>query len=260
VSDADLIVGTSAGSIVGSQLALDKTPKGVYDHQMEMSPPGRRASVPVDLSALMPLFIRVYTSDSPLQELRAEFGALALRAGVMAEEEWIAGFTAVEPGDGRAWPERFVCTAIDASDGSFVVWRENSGVPLRLAVASSCAVPGIFPPVTINGRRYFDGGIGSTTNAQVARGYDKVLIVALTGGARRASSPVAEAVERRFAAELEALRATGSKLEVVHPDKDFGEAIGVNLMDVTLRFQAAELGLRQGASEVERIREFWSIA
>lgn len=258
VSDADFIVGTSAGSIVGSQLASGKTPGEIYRRQLEASPPGRRASMPSDLSGLIPRMIQLYTSDRPIQDLRAEIGAYAIAAEVMPEEEWLAGFSSIEPANADTWPKRFACTAIDVNDGALVFWRDESHVPLLLAVASSCAVPGIASPVTINGRRYMDGGIGSTTNSEVAAGYDQVLIVSLTGSTRSRASAIAEAVQRRFAAEVAVLRAAGSEVEVVFPGDDFAQEIGANLMDVTLRFRAAELGLLQGATEAERIRRFWT--
>ena len=92
---------------------------------------------------------------------------------------------------------RLACTAIDVTDGAFVVWDRNSGAPLGRAVASSCAVPGIVSPVTINGRRYMDGGIGSTTNATIANGYERVLVVAvIRPGSGAASSTMPELAAR----------------------------------------------------------------
>ena len=259
VSDADFFVGTSAGSIVGSQLAFGRTPRDLYARQMEPAPPGRRATMAVDMPELIRNFTSFYTSDAPLQQRRAEFGARALQADVMDEEEWLAGFTAVEGADGEGWPARpFVCTAIDAEDGRFVVWDRDSGVPLRLAVASSCAVPGLVPPVTINGRRYMDGGVGSTTNAEIASGYDRVLVVALTGGARAAANGATSPLQQRFEAEMDGLRGAGSLVEVVFPNEEFVQAIGYNLMDFTRRIEAAEIGLRQGHAEAGRVHAFWS--
>jgi len=213
----------------------------------------------MDLSQLIAKMMQLYTSNRPIQELRADIGTFAATADVMPEDEWLAGFSAIDGENGGRWPQRsYACTAIDVSDGAFVVWRDDSGVPLQLAVASSCAVPGIFPPVTINGRRYMDGGIGSTTNSEIAAGYDKVLIVALTGSTRTAATAIGDAVQRRFAAEIDVVRAAGSEVEVVVPDEAFARTIGVNLMDVTLRAPAAELGLQQGATEADRVRQFWA--
>ena len=79
-----------------------------------------------------------------------------------------------------------MCTAVDAETGEFVTWSKDSGVPLVRAIASSCCVPGIFPPITINGRRYIDGGMKSATNAELAAGHDRVLVVSVTGGMERA--------------------------------------------------------------------------
>ena len=61
------------------------------------------------------------------------------------------------------------------------MWNKEAGVGVKWAVASSCAVPGVFPPITIKGRRYVDGGMRSPTNADLAKGYDAVIAVSVTG-------------------------------------------------------------------------------
>jgi predicted patatin/cPLA2 family phospholipase len=52
--------------------------------------------------------------------------------------------------------------------GELKVWDRASDAPLRTAVASSCALPGVPPPVTVNERRWMDGDIGSKTDADAA--------------------------------------------------------------------------------------------
>ena len=263
VAQADFIVGTSAGSIVGSQLAGGRDALDLYEAQRSLAdrPGGRGPVEPIDMQPLIAQFLKLYTSDAPIQELRAEIGAFALQAKG-DEDEWVKGFSESEVGGRGEWPDRaFACTAIDVADGSFVVWDRASGAPLARAVASSCAVPGIVPPVTINGRRYMDGGIGSTTNATIAIGYDKVLVVSVVRpGTGRASSTMPELAARavsRFEAELDEVRASGSKVELIAPDDAFAESFGANLMDFSRRREAAEIGFAQGKAEAPWIAAFW---
>jgi NTE family protein len=258
LGEADAFFGTSAGSGVAAQLALGRSAGEIYRAQLAFRARGDDVRRPVDLRPMMPSFIALYTSDRPHQELRAEIGALALAADTVSEEEWLARFGTDEKLTLDAWPERtYACTAVDAVTGEFVVWTADSGVPLRLAVASSCAVPGVFPPITINGRRYMDGGMRSATNADVANGYGRVLLVSLTSWAGASASAAGARVRERQQAELEALRASGGEVEMIGPDAEFAQTFGVNLMDFSRRLEAAEMGLRQGRREAERVRAFW---
>jgi NTE family protein len=134
-----------------------------------------------------------------------------------------------------------------------VVGDERSDADLVRAVASSCSVPGIFPPITIGGRRYIDGGMRSATNADLADGHDTVLIFSMLTGAR-ATSMLASG----FDEELGKLRANGASVEVVAPDEEAGEQIGPNLMDPAVAPAAAEAGVRQGGRAAERVRALWS--
>jgi NTE family protein len=264
LADADLIIGTSAGAIVGAQLALGRSPQDMLATQRALNkgerPQLRSLSGPIDLSGLIAQYVRFYRDGGSVEDFRKGVAAFALAAETVSEEEWLETFGSVR--DLEDWPERpFVCTAIDTANGSLVTWDRDSGVELGRAVASSCAVPGVFPPITIDGRRYMDGGMGSTTNAGLARGYDKVLVVSVTGGvsSRVSTYPeLAENARRRFAAELDAVRDAGAAVELVVPDEDARDAFGPSLMDPTRRREIAESGVRQGALEAARLREFWS--
>ena len=93
----------------------------------------------------------------------------------------------------EGWPKRDLrITAIDVENGSLQIWTANSYASLHQAVASSCAVPTLYPPVEIAGRRYIDGGVGSPTNASVAVGFDLVIVIDPRGGV----SPLAGEVEQ----------------------------------------------------------------
>jgi NTE family protein len=264
LQDADFIVGTSAGSVVGALLALGRPPRDLVAAQVAVAASTRPELRPVqraaDLGPLMEHFRNALTSGKSAQEQRTELGRLALSAETISEEESLATFGRMNGLGAAAWPERkFACTAIDTADGSFVAWDARSGAPLGRAVASSCAVPGIYPPITIDGRRYMDGGVGgSTTNAHVASGYDKVLVVSVTSSFSAArAGPYATRLRQRIERELDGLRAGGAAVELIEPDETSLDAFGPSLMDGTRRKPALEAGLRQGRAEAPRVARFW---
>ncbi|MGI8552660.1 MAG: patatin-like phospholipase family protein [Dehalococcoidia bacterium] len=199
-------------------------------------------------------FAKLGSLGERIQATRAEIGAMALAARTPGEArrlELIASRLGFDQ-----WPQkRLVVTAVDAQTGAFVTWDKDSGVRLAAAIASSSAVPGMYPPVTINGRRYIDGGIYSATCAEIARGYETVLIVAPLGASRDGLGGFAR---RTLDAEAEALRKDGSTVNVIQPDAEALEAFGPNLMGPSRRQQAAEAGVRQGEALAERLRGVWS--
>lgn len=267
LAGADFIVGTSAGSFVGAQLALGYEPATIARPLIGRAEPSAREAPqsasgagyrPPDLAPLMALMEESAAGARPAKEIRRDIGAFALQAPVMSEEAFIASFGHVLrdlPED--AWPERgYACTAVDALTGEFVVWNREAHVGLARAVASSCSVPGIYPPMTINGRRYIDGGMRSSTNVDVAKGYDRVAVVAVTTGVGDAARNAR--LRERLDAETAELRAAGSTVEVITPDAASQEAFGVNLMDFRHRPAAVEAGMIQGRAEAERLAGFWN--
>jgi NTE family protein len=240
LTGADLVVGTSAGSVVGTQVATGVPLDDLYRLQVE--PPRRPPERPPDLGRLIEFFSggsgrggAPAAGTRPTREMLAWIGGQARAASTKVTE---AGRLQLikERLPVHEWPARpLAVTAVDTADGAFVTWRRSSGVPLPLAVAASCAVPWVFPPITINGRRYMDGGIRSTTNADIAAGHDLVVIVAPTGGFTRA----------QVDEEAEELRRGGARVEVVVPDAAAAQALGPNPLDPARRAQAAEAGLAQ---------------
>jgi NTE family protein len=179
LANADLIVGTSAGAIVGARLAGRMPSADFIDAALAPSdgPPASSqatdnspAGPPPDLSFLARKLEEMSAAGASLQLLRREIGEWALKVyPVVSEAQFIASYRRRFPKD--QWPgHAYECVTIDAGDGSMRVWNEASGVPLAIGVASSCALPGIFAPVTIGDHRYMDGGVRSVTNADLARG------------------------------------------------------------------------------------------
>jgi NTE family protein len=202
----------------------------------------------------MELMQKAARDDVSPEEVRKEIGAFALSAKTMSEEDFIATFGRMLA-SAESWPaKKYICTAVDAATGEFQPWTNDSGVPLSRAIASSCSVPGVYPPITINGRRYIDGGMRSATNADLARGYDTVVVVAVNAGAE---GPMAESSRKRIEAELEVLRSSGSTVFLIGPDDASRKAFGLNLMDFTRRADAAEAGLAQGRNEALKLLGSW---
>jgi NTE family protein len=260
LSSADYIIGTSAGSVVGAQLALGATAASLVAPMLASSGPGDTPAgpnqAPPDLATLISKMQELVSSKRPPEQVRAEMGAWALTVKTqLSEDAWVANFARMVPN--KAWPNRrYACTAIDTVDGSLEVWNKDSGVELERAVASSCTVPGIFPPVTIRGRRYMDGGMRSPTNADLAKGYDTVVVVAVTAGPRNND------MARRFGEildnEVKVLRDSGARVELIIPDEKSLEAFGFNLMDSSRRIDAAKAGIRQGQAEAARLGSAWN--
>jgi len=246
LTGADLIVGTSAGSVVGAQIATGVPLDELYGRQLQAVDTATERAP--DIGPLTEFFSAARSSSTqdwakPTREVLAWIGEQARAAATGPSEE-----SRLEVVMARLpihdWPERrLLVTAVDTEDGSFVVWDRTSGVALPLAVASSCAVPWIYPPVTINGRRYMDGGVRSTTNADVAAGYEVVLIVAPMGAVMTAA----------LDEEVAELREAGSAVDVISPDQAALDAIGPNPLDPARRPAAAVAGLAQAESAAETI-------
>ena len=190
------------------------------------------------------------------QGVRREIGEMALAAKTVSEESWVEYFEQ-RIGD-KTWPDRDLrLTAVECESGDFQVWTRESGVSLARAVASSCAVPGLFPAVTIDGGRYTDGGVRSGTSADLASGFESVLIVAPIGARQDGIDPL---LGRQARQEAENLTAEGSHVELVFPDAGSLEAMGFNRMDAARRGVSAEAGMAQGRALAARLAEGWAKA
>jgi len=251
LADADLIVGTSAGSAVGTQIASGVTPAALFDEQLAQVE--SKMQFTPDLPALIAIGEKWIGGQHVSQDVRAEIGALGTNAKTGDEQQWIATFRTSLPSPD--WPERrLLITGVDVSTGEFVVWDRTSDVKLELAIAASCSVPGILPPVTIDGHRYMDGGVRSVSNADLAKGYDRIIVIAPSGSA---DNPFDHNTRQQLEEETQALRDGGSTVAVVLPDAEALAASGPNRMDMAFLRPAAEAGLRQAKSVGDQIRAVW---
>jgi NTE family protein len=239
ITGADVIIGTSAGSVVGAQLGSGLPLADLLARQAE--PARQTAEIPAQVSlATMAAEMGAELAGvkSPAEMLR-RIGAYAVAARTVPESARRAVIESRLPA--HAWPERALrITAVDVGTGELRVFDRDSGVSLVDAVAASCAVPGIWPPVTIGGRRYMDGGVRSADNADLAAGYSRITVVSPLG----ANSPIPSPMPLRTV--VGQLRDGGSEVTVLAPDAASVAAIGPNPLDPATRTPAARAGREQG--------------
>lgn len=264
---ANFILGTSAGALVGAQIALGRDLGPVLERYRNA------ARAPLSTGArAAPAMPGQYGSSGPMlgvakvmasaladgltpEQARAAVGRYALDADTVTEETFVDRFRHLA---GEGWPTRYACTAVDAETGEFVVWNAENPAELERAVASSCAVPGVSPPITINGRRYVDGGLRSGASADLAVGHDLVLIVTLRDpDAPTDGNPQLERGRRRIAAERNLIEDNGGTVVTVAPDDVASAAMGTNPHDSSVSPAAAAAGYRQGEAAADRLRELW---
>ena len=249
---ADVIVGTSAGSILGAWLRRGRTTT-----DLEAQIDGGSLRLP---GRAMPL-----QSDEE-RRLYAEALRLWARPAVMSEPqaaqvgEVAAEVTREDPDRlhsfesefGAEWPDgRLLVTTCRISDGARCAWGRGSGVPLHLAIAGSCTVPGLSAPLLIDGDRHIDGGVWSSTNADLLAGVGVQDVIALSPMAGAMGLGRAQAA--RLTAECDRLGAIGVEAVPVTPGEDFREA-RIDLLDAARSKDALAMGRKAGEGAVVRIR------
>ncbi|MFD3835818.1 patatin-like phospholipase family protein [Streptomyces sp. NPDC058642] len=240
---ADVVIGTSAGAIFGTRLAYGEPPRELYERQLSGAD---RLVLSVTAAQTARFLWAALGSRDPERSVR-RLGRAALAAGVGDDvlplvrqmlrgvEQW--------PGVGLR------IAAVDARTGVVEAFDRDAKVSLVEAVAASCAVPLVFCPVSVDGRRWIDGGSRSTANLQLARGYERVLAVV----------PVAKAVGPHPGAERQAaeLRAGGAAVSLLVPDAASRRAMGRNLTSDAHRVGAALAGRAQAERVVEAVGGVW---
>jgi len=248
---ADIVVGTSAGSVVGALLrrgvpASDLSIISV-GAEPQASPPGiaralrERPEFPpmrplsflrpprLPTPALVTAWLRRPWRLDPVTAL-----ASVIPDGTLDLAEHAGGLQDLL---GSRWPDRdlWVCT-VRRRDLRRIVMGRDMVPRLAAAVAASCAIPGYFRPVTVDGHRYIDGGVRSPTNADVLRRADLDLAIILSPMSGRSISglSIGNAVRRHARAKLEAeqarLHAAGITTLLIEPGPEVIEALGRDFM------------------------------
>jgi NTE family protein len=260
VTEADLIIGTSAGSTAAAQITSAK-PSELLAATLAAAPQPRTGPVAAGggrgplgpVADHLERTSRIIAAAEDAADMGRRMGAAALEIDAASDgsghARWRTTVAARLPS--QRWPEQAVhITVVDAHTGEPVVFDRHSGVDLVDAVAASTAGG---PPYRIGDRLYIDGGYRSVENADLAAGYRRVLVLSPLGGRSRHPREWGT----HLAAQVEELRARGSRVETIVPDGDAEHLFGARAMDLSLRPPAARAGYDQGGALAERLTEFW---
>ena len=257
---AEVIVGTSAGSVAGTSLRAGLSAPDLLARAVgrPMSAAGQRL-----MSRVGPP-----VGPPPLREARSRMPApgdlvamlaraaarpfaarpAALLAGLLPEgsmgTEFISNTVAtLMP---NSWPPEplWIC-AVRRRDGVLAVFGRDERPRLADAVAASCAIPGFFRPVEIDGEKYIDGGVHSPTNADQLATMRLDLVIVSSPMSYAGSRLVAAQPSRRWARLLldgEALRLRRRRISVIafQPTAEDTAVMGINAMDASKRAAIAE--------------------
>jgi NTE family protein len=244
VSAADLIVGTSAGAVLGTELRSGKSIEDIYAEEL-----GPQSGNP--LSGRSPTDVQYFQDTysmwtSPVRDqaaMRLEVGQRALQTPhPIPENAQKSRWRTVLGID--AWPQGGLqLAAVDVFDGTTRLFDRTQDASIDAAVAASTSIPGLFAPITVGDHRYMDGGVGGT-HADAARGYATVIVV-ITGGTL---SPT----------QLKDLQDSGSRIAILPPDSASAAAMGTDRRVTSQIKPSAEAGVRQAAVAADDIRKAWT--
>jgi NTE family protein len=245
VTGADVVIGTSAGANVAAQAGSGLPLEELYERQVDPARQSTELMAVIDWATFAAdLEPYMAGATTPAGQLLG-FGRFALDADTVPEQARIAVIESRLPS--RDWPVTPTrLTAVDCVSGELAIFDASSGVSLVDAVAASSAVPGIWPPVTIGGRRYMDGGVRSADNADLAAGVSRIIVISPLG----LDSPLPAPLPLREI--LTGLKEGGATVTLISPDEASVAAIGTNALDPATRVPAATAGRAQGRAGLPR--------
>lgn len=255
LSVADAVVGTSAGSVLGTLLTSGRLAQGAGIFEWFGKHPAYMGQLIVvntgAASQLRARKLQAETKGHGPEEIK-EMG----RAAMASKNAPVADYQAalqqvIGPMD---WPSPTMhTTANDCYTGERLVVYPDSGIPIRDAIAASSSLPGIFGPTWLHDHLSMDGGISrSGTHADLMAGAKRVVVVALSNGDPKYAqlSPFHAPIEE----ELDVVRESGAKVFVTfaNPPK------GTNFLDPKAMADAAKMGEAKAREDLAALSKFWN--
>jgi NTE family protein len=250
-NSAAVIVGSSAGSIVGGLLraGLSTDDLAAWGTSVDALLPGRSSRRALDQlqgarHRIAPSFPNPRLPSLSLWRSLLPPGRSRVHTALMTllPDGWIdAGRNLERVGQLLGeWPaDPLWVTAVRLSDAHRVVFgRDDIDITPGRAIAASCAIPGVFTPVTVAGRRYIDGGTHSATNADLLLDAEVDVAIVLSPmsaqsgpSIRRPDSVVRSLCRRRVSSECDELVRRGIEVHLFEPDTSTLQSMGMNALD-----------------------------
>jgi NTE family protein len=253
---AELVVGTSAGSIVASILTSGRLSRFATKVDLLSKAPFLVAAL-AGSGTLRPSQERARdafaaATDAEPDTVRAiGHAALAAQATPSSQTQRSIGFVM---GVRRWSSEALRISTVDTYTGERLVLRADHGLSLPRAAAASAAVPGLFSPCQIGDRRCMDGGVsGSGLHSDLVAGASRAIVVSLVGGETSHPGGMTSAPNGQLV-ELDHLRASGTQVHVAGPSGVTPE----QLMDPTEMARALELGEQQAERDARAVAQLWA--
>jgi len=263
LTEADLVIGTSAGANAAAQVRSGIPPADLLAATLTPAPSGGLGRPSQPPPSMEPVFERMRTisaAATSAAELQKAMGAFGIESDANFGPEIATQRRALVASrlPQQEWPERpMVIVAVEAETGKLAALTRDSGVPLADAATAATALPGAGPTHMVNGIRYISGGVRSADNAALAAGHANVVVLSPFSGRTGPLPPGQFEGLRRppgadLASEVARLRGEGSRVEVVTPDDASRAAMGINQMDLATRIPSAKAGYEQGKREAVR--------
>lgn len=246
---ADVVVGTSAGSVVGAALRHGAVQQAYAGQSVPVEAESPEMAG-FDVQELMGVFAAAQQEADETSAL-ALIGQYALTVPQERMPEEVRVAMLVSQLASQEWPDRALrVTAVDARTGEFVVYDAEAGAPLARAIMASCSIPGVGPTMPIDDRLLMDGGIRSGTNADVASDCDRVIVIACN------PEPERSATGPTLVQAVAQLEANGSVL-LIGADDASRTAFGPNPLLMSSRTGSAAAGYAQGSALADEVARFW---
>lgn len=269
LTQAELVIGTSAGSTAAAMITSGTRPAELYaatqaevaPHRPQSARPGSSPQssadpgrAPMSASEYLAWSDEIIAASTDAADWRRRMSAAILDLDAADDEtsrHWHDIVAARLPS--QAWSrQRVVITAVDARTAQPLVFDRGSGIQLADAVAASTS-NGSAGAYHLGDDRYLNGAYRRSSNADLAAGCDRVLVLDPFGG--RSRTPLDWGMD--LATQVAELRAAGSRVEAVFPDARAGEVFNASAADPSTRPQAARGGYEQGRGLAGSLAEFW---